>query len=267
MTVPPPFPYADGRAEPAWLAARRRADLRARTAARDLVRRLEDRLAPGPAHGIDIGTGTGANHTYLTDELAIHTVWSVVDHDPDLLDHPAHAQAVHRLSAISELPDLLHRQQTSTFLTSSAVLDVLRECDVEALANVIAERRLPALFSLSVTGEVIIRPEDPIDHSITEAFNAHQRRDGRLGPDAPRRLAERLPAQWLLETRTPWELRATTDADLMRAYLSERADVASTHDPTLSKAAAAWLERRLEQLDEGLLTVEVGHVDQLVLPT
>lgn len=267
MTGPIPVPYADGRAEPGWLAARRAADVRARAAARELVRRLERRLAPGPAHGIDIGAGTGANHTYLTGQLAVDTVWSVVDHDPDLLHHPAHAGAVHRLTAISELPGLLHSQGTPTFLTCSAVLDVLRDRDVAELSDVIVAHGIPALFSLSVTGEVVIRPEDPFDHHITEAFNAHQRRAGRLGPDAPHCLAARLPSAWLRETRTPWQLRAPADADLMRSYLTERADVAAAHDRTLAKTAPTWLERRLEHVESGRLTIEVDHVDQLVLPT
>lgn len=266
MTDPLP-PYADGRAEPGWLAARRRADVRARAAARELVRRLEQHLAPGPVHGLDIGTGTGANHTYLTSQFTVETTWSVLDHDPDLLAHPTHSGAVHRLTDLTELPEMLNRQNSPTFLTCSAVLDVLRDRDIEALTRVIADRRLPALFSLSVTGDVVIQPKDPLDDCITAAFNAHQRRDGRLGPDAPRSLAARLPAAWLLKAATPWQLHANADGELLSAYLTERADVAIDQDRNLAAAAANWLERRLGQLEEGHLTVEVGHVDQLVVPT
>ena len=46
----------------------------------------------------------------------------------------------------------------------------------------------PALFTLSVVGEVTLDPADPLDAEIAAAFNAHQRRSvgGRrlLGPDA-----------------------------------------------------------------------------------
>lgn len=267
MTPSLPFPDADSRAEPAWLAARRRADVRARAGAMALVHRLERRLAPGPAHGIDIGAGTGANCAYLTQRIAVHTCWSVLDHDQDLLNHPAHADALHRLSGIAELPELLDRQGSGrNFLTCSAVLDVLRDCDVEALTHVITSRRMPALFSLSVTGDVAIHPEDPLDHRITDAFNAHQRRAGRLGPDAVGCVGGLLPAGWLQQAETPWQLQALTDADVLRRYLTERAEVAIAQDPDLAEAATEWLERRLSHLVAGQLTVEVGHVDQLILP-
>ena len=89
---------------------------------------------------------------------------------------------MHRLTTIAELPDLLDQRNDRNFLTCSAVLDVLRDRDIDALAQVIEERRLPALFSLSVTGAVLIHPEDPLDQRITDAFNAHQRTDKGFGP-------------------------------------------------------------------------------------
>ena len=255
------------RAEPSWLAARREADVRARESAIVLVRRLQQHLGSGPADGIDIGTGTGANHRYLTGLFTADPCWSVVDHDPGMLNHSAHARAVAKLTSLTDLPKMLDRNgHRGTFLTCSAVLDVLREREIAALTRVIVERRLPALFSLSVTGEVTIHPEHPLDHDISAAFNAHQRRDGRLGPDAGRCLAEGLPAGWLHQVRTPWRLNAAADADLIRRYLTERAQVAVEQDRRLTAPATGWLKLRLEQLGEGHLRVEVGHVDQLVLP-
>jgi hypothetical protein len=259
--------FPDHRAEPSWLAARREADVQARGQATTLVRRLEQRLAPGPAHGIDVGTGTGANHTFLTGLLSVDTHWSVLDHDPDLLDHPMHAGAVRKLTGIAEIPGHLgEHDHHRAFLTCSAVLDVLRHRDLEALVDVILSRGVPALFSLSVTGDVVLLPEDPLDHRITAAFNAHQRRDGRLGPDAAHYVAGRLPTGWLQQVQTPWRLRAVSHADLLRRYLTERAQSAIEQDPDLTEPTARWLELRLQQIEEGHLTVEVGHVDQLVLP-
>lgn len=253
-------------AEPSWLALRAAADTRAREAALPLVRMLGERLAPGPAHGIDIGTGTGANHAYLSARLGVPIRWTVLDHDPDLLGHSAHRHATSLLAEIADLPVLIADGAPGTFLTCSAVLDVVEESDLAALAAVIVDRRLPALFSLSVSGEVAIGPEDPLDTPITRAFNAHQRRAGRPGPDAPRRLAERLPAGWLVERDTPWRLAARNDAALLDRYLRERVTVAVESDPELGDLSGKWLERRLADLAAGRLTVEVGHVDQLVLP-
>ena len=43
---------------------------------------------------------------------------------------------------------------------------------------------LPLLFALTVIGRVTLSPAEPLDARIGAAFNAHQRRGGRLGPDA-----------------------------------------------------------------------------------
>ena len=42
----------------------------------------------------------------------------------------------------------------------------------------------PMLLALTVVGRVALTPADPLDARIAAAFNAHQRRGGRLGPDA-----------------------------------------------------------------------------------
>lgn len=233
----------ENRAEPGWLALRADADTRAREAALPLVHRLGEWLRDrqgkgagdpvgGHAHGIDIGTGTGANHAYLSARFGHPIRWTVLDHDPDLLAHPRHADATGLLAEIADLP-----------------------------------RLLPALLSLSVTGAVELFPRDDRDDRITEAFNAHQRRGGRPGPDAPVLLAERLPAGWLTEVPTAWRLTASRDPGLLDRYLRERAEVAIDSDPDLTGAAMDWLGRRLADLALGHLRGEVGHVDQLVLPT
>lgn len=258
----------DNRAQPSWLAARNAADERARSQSAPLVHRLSQRLAPGPAEGIDLGTGTGANHRYLSALLTVPVSWTVLDYDPDLLDHAVHLGTTRVLAGIGDLARVLDgRRPDRLFLTCSAVLDVLRADDVATLAKVIVARRLPFLGVLSVTGDVALRPGDPLDGPVSAAFNAHQCRDGRLGPGAPAYLAERLPAGWLHETPTPWALRAGSDAALLRSYLSERAHVAVEQEPELAEPVAGWLERRLTQLANGRLEVDVAHVDQLVLPS
>lgn len=257
----------EDRTASSWLAARTAADHRARAAAGPLLDALAERLAPGPAHGIDLGSGTGANHRYLSERLGVPVQWTVLDHDSDHLAHTAHADATKVLAGVAELEEVLHRGPANgQFLTCSAVLDVLRERDVAVLAELITRHKLPALFSLSVTGVVELAPADPLDARITEAFNAHQRRDDRLGPGAPAYLAERLPAGWLRQVETPWLLRARDDAALLRRYLAERTEAAIEQDRGLSDAAAQWLQRRTAHLESGQLEVLVGHVDQLVLP-
>ena len=50
----------------------------------------------------------------------------------------------------------------------------------------------PVLFALTVTGRVALAPADPLDARLEAAFNAHQRRDRRLGPDAVAAAADAL---------------------------------------------------------------------------
>lgn len=267
MSAPGSGPPTEGRAEPDWLALRRAADLRAREAALPLITALADRLGTGPVQALDLGTGTGSNHLYLSEQLAREICWTVVDHDPDLLADPVHGDAVRVQAGIAELPALLEETtEPPDLLTCAALLDVLPEADLRLLAGVIADRAIPCLFSLSVTGQVLIDPTDPFDEAIEAGFNAHQRRGGRAGARAPQILADALPAGWLQEVATPWRLSAEADADLIARYLRERLDAAVEHDLSLEEPGARWLHRRREQLSAGDLRVQVDHVDQLVLP-
>jgi hypothetical protein len=127
--------------------------------------------------------------------------------------------------------------------------------------------RTPALFSLSVTGEVTLDPADPLDGPLADAFDAHQRRDGRLGPDAGFEAASLFRRHgWATVTaRTPWRLRSQ-QAALMDAWLAGRVEAAVEWAPALGSTARGWLERRRAQRLAGALSAVVAHVDVLALP-
>ena len=105
----------------------------------------------------------------------------------------------------------------TSLITCSALLDLLTAEEVAALAAACAVHGTPVLFTLSVTGQVSFDPADPRDADLTEAFNAHQRREvgGRrlLGPDAAevtqdafRRVGAEVsvrPSPWRLEPGDP----------------------------------------------------------------
>ena len=93
---------------------------------------------------------------------------------------------------------------------------------------------------------------------MAAAFNAHQRRGGRLGPDAP---AAAVAAFWragmeVLTRPSPWRLGAA-QAGLMTAWLDGWVGAACEQDPDLD--AGAYRRRRPAQ-------VTVGHADLLALP-
>ena len=123
---------------------------------------------------------------------------------------------------------------------------------------------LPMLLALTVTGRVALTPEEPLDAQLGAAFNAHQRRRGRLGPDAVEAAVERLPGEVIVRP-SPWRLDAA-DADLMTEWFGGWVTAACEQEPALAAEADAYRDRRLAQADAGRLAVTVDHADLLVLP-
>jgi hypothetical protein len=124
------------------------------------------------------------------------------------------------------------------------------------------------LFSLTVTGAMELSPAHALDSHLIRAFNDHQRRGERAGPDAVQTLTRALRATgcrlWTAET--PWLLDRHNDGEFVRRFLTDRVGAAVAHDPSLNSTGAAWLALRLAQLAEDDLNICLGHLDMLVLP-
>jgi hypothetical protein len=150
----------------------------------------------------------------------------------------------------------------------SALLDVLTAGHLDAVCRAVIDNRVPALFSLSVTGAQSIRPIDPNDQRLLDAFNDHQRRAGRAGPDAITVAVDTLGTGGFTVRiqETPWRLTASSDSAFVEQLLRERLDAAVAQDPTLAPVAKAWFELRRSQLELGVLRMEIGHRDILALP-
>lgn len=135
-------------------------------------------------------------------------------------------------------------------MTASALLDVLTRDEIEALARACAGARCPALLALSVVGRVELTPSEPLDDQIAEAFNEHQQREGRLGPDAVTVAAEAFVRQGATVRMhaSPWQLGAD-DALLTAQWLRGWVGAACEQRPSLAPAprricAAAWRRAR-----------------------
>ena len=262
------------RVSPGWLELREPADAAARSA--ELAERLVRRLPPGDLVIHDLGGGSGSMGRWLAPRLPGPQHWVVHDRDPDLLElavavAPEGASVEARRSEVTLLaPEDLAGADA---VVTSALLDLLTADELGAMLR--ACRGLPMLLALTVVGRVALTPADPLDARVAAAFNAHQRREGRLGPDAVAATVRELGGAECAVRPSHWRLGAA-DAELTVEWLEgwvaaaceqEPGLVAAGHGGASDRAATAgYLSRRLAQAAAGELAVTVEHADLLVLP-
>lgn len=273
-------PEADepARYAPEWLQLREPADALAR--AQDLLDPLRIRLAnlPNRADGFvihDIGCGTGSMGRWLAPCLDGAQHWVLHDRDPYLLHFaaaasPRSAADGSRVSVETRRGDVARLTADvlsgASLVTASALLDVLTREDVVALAVACAGAGCPALLTLSVAGRVELTAPHPLDQEITEAFNAHQKRGGLLGPDAATVAAEVFSEHGATVRLAPssWWL-GPEHAELTAQWLRGWVGAAVEERPELAEPAARYLTERLEACAAGDLRVVVHHTDLLAL--
>ncbi|MFF9768034.1 class I SAM-dependent methyltransferase [Streptomyces sp. NPDC014636] len=272
-------PEEPPRYAPEWLQLREGADAAAR--ARELLDPLRVRLSdlPDRTRGAvvhDLGCGTGSMGRWLAPRLDGAQHWVLHDRDPYLLHFaavasPRSAADGSRVTVETRRGDVSRLTSDvltgASLVTASALLDVLTREEIESLADACAGAGCPALLTLSVAGRVELTPEDPLDAEITEAFNAHQRRDGLLGPDAAtvacEAFSERGATVRLLPS--PWRL-GPDEAALTEQWLRGWVGAAVEQRPELRGPAERYLSARLAACAAGTLRVTVHHTDLLALP-
>ena len=153
----------------------------------------------------------------------------------------------------------------ASLVTASALLDLLTAD--ELVRMLVACAGYPMLLALTVVGRVTLTPEEPLDALMGAAFNAHQRRGRRLGPDAVAAVVEELRGTGaeVLVRPSPWRLDAAR-ADLTAEWFVGWVGAACEQEPGLAPEAGAYMDRRLGQAAAGELEVIVDHADVLVLP-
>ncbi|MFG2263979.1 class I SAM-dependent methyltransferase [Streptomyces sp. NPDC048720] len=272
-------PQEPPRYAPEWLRLREPADAAARAA--ELLDPLRTRLAerPSGAGGSavhDLGCGTGSMGRWLAPRLDGAQHWVLHDRDPYLLHFAAVGSpraaadgspvtVETRRGDVARLtPDALNG---AALVTASALLDVLTREEVDTLAAACAGAGCPALLTLSVAGRVELTPPDPLDAEIAEAFNAHQRRDGLLGPDAVTVAREAFAAHGAAVRLhpSPWRL-GPEEAALTAQWLRGWVGAAVEQRPELSERAERYLRERLAACEAGELRAVVHHTDLLALP-
>ncbi|MGW5877485.1 SAM-dependent methyltransferase [Nocardiopsis terrae] len=265
--------------DPAWLSLREAADDHARaTAALDPLRaHLADRgTGPGaaPVRIADLGCGTGSQGRWLTPKLSGAQRWALYDIDSALLSlagahmpaRSADGAPVTARMCLRDLGSVTAPELAGTDLvTGSALLDLLTREELASVARAVAGAGCAALFTLSVSGRVELFPSDPADAAVTGAFNGHQRREGRLGPDA----AEAAVAMFeelgyrVLTFPSPWRL-CPESVPLALTWLRGWVGAAREQDP--AAVPGGYPERRLGECERGELGALVHHTDLLALP-
>jgi hypothetical protein len=268
------------RASPQWLRLREPADAAARAA--ELVEEarsyLPTRGAAATIH--DLGCGTGSMARWLAVRLPGPQHWVMYDRDDELLtlaaaDPPVGASDGTPVTMETRRRDITRIEPEelagAALITASALLDMMTAEELERLVATCAGAGCPVSIALSVTGRVEITPAESFDHSVTDAFNAHQRRTtgaGQLlGPDAVGAAVDGFARLGLdvLVRPSLWRL-GPAHADLAAAWFTGWLAAACEQRPELRVRAPSYARRRLAEVSAGHLSVVVHHQDLLVRP-
>ena len=258
-----------------WLTQREPADHAARSVA--LTRALVDALPRDTALRIlDLAAGTGSNLRYLTTAVSVRTRptsdgprpahWLLVDHDPALLTLVPTMSGVE--TRCLDLASLDNREifDGRTLVTASALLDLVSEAWLRALAARCADVGAAVLFALSYDGRIECSPEDPDDARIVSLVNEHQRTDKgfgpALGPDATEWAARCFASLGyaVRRARSDWTL-APDARELQQQLIDGWAQAATATAPTHAAIIDGWRHRRLAHVAANRSHLIVGHED------
>ncbi|MDH4067110.1 MAG: class I SAM-dependent methyltransferase [Acidobacteriota bacterium] len=282
-----------GQALAEWLRLREVADWAARS---DSLTRATADHVPGarPLRMLDLATGTGSNLRYLMERLPWPQQWLLVDRSPDLLglvrartaewaasqgyrlESREHGFVVRGadLEAVVETRalDLNLPLDDEIFVgrhlvTASALLDLVSEAWLRALATRCAAAGAVVLFGLTYDGRSSFSPPEPEDDWVRDLLNAHQRRDKGLGgpasgPDAHDAAVQGFEAAGY-ECRvevTDWTI-GPDQREFQRQLIEGLAGAATEQRPDEAAAIADWRDRRLTHLAAGRSRAVVGHRD------
>lgn len=250
-----------------WLSLREPADHAARSVG--LTRAALD-VSPGgtPPRILDLAAGTGSNLRYLlgAGRLAGRSAdFLLVDHAQALLDRvPKSPFVATRCLDLSTLDGTIFDGRS--LVTASALLDLVSDEWLGALASHCAASGATVLFALSFDGRIVCSPEDEWDGAIVGRVNRHQRTDKGFGPAlgaaasncAARSFRDR--GYHVTRDRSDWVLTAAS-AELQRQLIDGWARAAAEIAPLETREIAAWRVRRHAHIDAGSSHIIVGHED------
>ncbi|MSO62621.1 MAG: class I SAM-dependent methyltransferase [Acidobacteria bacterium] len=251
------------------------ADTAARSAA--LTEAIVAALPPDrPLRILDLGSGTGSNVRYLSSRLPAPQHWLLVDRDPDLLAEASGRSANCQIETLGRnlgAPDSLANLADPPLfpgrhlVTASALLDLVSDQWLRALAGHCRAIGAAALFTLNYNGRSRCAPSEAEDDAIRDLMNRHQRTSDNgfglaAGPDAVD-CAERWFAAVGYQVRraaSDWIL-LPDERELQRQLIEGWAQAAGEISPEQTSMIHDWLARRLAHVEAGRSRVIVGHED------
>ena len=260
-----------------WLALREPADHDARAGELTAVVATELRRHPA-TRAVDLAAGTGSNVRYLMPRIPHIQHWTLVDHDPALL-----AQAWRLLTPIGYAAgrsfdvrkgDLSALDTLSlhgcALVTAAALLDLVSEDWLRALARHCGEAGVDVLFALSYDGHIACDPPDESDERVRALVNRHQRGEKgfgpALGPDAARVAEACFRAEGYTVHVAPSDWVLTPDRHaLQRQLVDGWARAAAEMAPGAAADIEAWRVRRVAHIDAGRSSLRVGHQDLVAI--
>jgi len=254
-----------------WLALREPADTAARSTA--LTRLIAEKLPRDRAVRIvDLGTGTGSNVRYLAGHLPGPQEWLIVDRDPGLLAQAATALRPLRNVVVETFETNLGHIDSSIFsrrdlVTASALLDLVSDAWLVALASECRAAGALALFALTYNGRSSCSPAEPGDELVRELLNRHQLQNDKgfgraAGPEAIDVAARAFSLAGFHIRREPSDWVLPPDSRELQVELVDGwATAACQIAPSRTPAIADWLRRRLEHIEANRSRITVGHDD------
>ena len=282
-----------------WLRQREPFDqvARSQTLAAGFRAALEHRAA-SPLRIMDLACGSGANFRALAPLLEVDQEWRLVDHDPLLLtaqrteltrwaiqrgwhcqDHEGATRIDtgtarwlirgQQLDLARDLEDI--DLAACDGLVTTAFLDLVSSTWLDRLSALMARIRRPLLATLTVDGRRTWHPGKPTDRLIADAFLSHQGSDKGFGPSlgvqaTPSLAALLANAGYRVSTHaSDWRI-GQAHPEMLLTMAQEAAAVATETEPANASAVSSWLAERSNDIQQGRLSMEVGHLDLLAVP-
>ncbi|HYM25221.1 MAG TPA: class I SAM-dependent methyltransferase [Vicinamibacterales bacterium] len=253
-----------------WLALREAVDHASRSAS--LVEEAAAALpASRPLRVVDLGSGTGSNVRYLAPRLPAPQRWLLVDREPALLARMNRSDLVleTRTADLGRFDAGL--VAGAHLVTASALLDLVSEPWLRALARACRDQNAVALFALTYNGRSSCSPPEPEDDRVLYLFNSHQRQNDKgfgtaAGPDAVERASEAFEACSYQVRRHPsdWNLPPAAAA-LQTQLIDGWAEAAAEVAPEDGGMLADWRTRRIAHVRAGVSRIVVCHEDLVAI--